>query len=175
MLPPARSVCKSRPVARYDWEYRADESLQALWAKATLHQYDSTLYDGLCRRLVSLPSPSTPGQPTSEDLASFANAIHKKASIFALDPHAGKQPLGRSASIPAKVQAETSQLGMFNNDASLKYARRRIRLANDFDHMLAKGFPNLSDQAHPEFTIYISLTPKVASLPSYRQSIQTLN
>ncbi|KAI0243704.1 hypothetical protein L0F63_002025 [Massospora cicadina] len=69
-----------------------------------------------------------------------------------------------SATLPTIV--DTSKLGLFNNDASLKHARRRIRLANDFDAMLQNGFPKISvDQTEPEFTLYISLTPKVADQP----------
>ncbi|KAJ9083871.1 hypothetical protein DSO57_1030252 [Entomophthora muscae] len=48
-------------------------------------------------------------------------------------------------------------------DTALKNARRRIQLTASFDHMLLRGFPKLSNQADAELTLYISLTPPIAS------------
>ncbi|KAJ9062203.1 hypothetical protein DSO57_1013072 [Entomophthora muscae] len=129
-----------RRVARDDWKELVDESLIALWPKSS-HQTPNMFH----------------GRTKSEDLSAFAAAIQKEP--FGL-PCADRS---RKASLPHKIQPSTSQYGLFNNDASLKYARRRIRLASDFDEMLKRGFPTLStDQSTPDFTLYISLTPKVA-------------
>lgn len=96
------------------------------------------------------------GSRRSEDLSGFAAAIRAAGSPFAI----GSLPTSQAGA----RQASTCQFGLSANDASLKHARRRIRLARDFDEMLLNGFPNLSlDHADPELTLFISLTPKVAS------------
>ncbi|KAJ9070697.1 hypothetical protein DSO57_1004928 [Entomophthora muscae] len=161
MSHPSSSV---RPAARIDWEEQADDALKSIWsATSSLDSANRSL-----KRTGSLPTPpcSTPGRRVrrnSEDSSAFAQAIKDTANPFTLNLHPNNiTTASRSPSLPTSVQASTSQLGLFNNDASLKHARRRIRLASDFDQMLANGFPNLN---HSEPTLYISLTPKVASQP----------
>ncbi|KAI9291692.1 hypothetical protein K502DRAFT_344475 [Neoconidiobolus thromboides FSU 785] len=67
-----------------------------------------------------------------------------------------------------KNNCSTSQLRFFHDDHSLKHARRRIKLANDFDSMLTNGFPTLNlkslNTPEKELTIFISLTPEVAKM-----------
>ncbi|KAJ9086099.1 hypothetical protein DSO57_1007503 [Entomophthora muscae] len=64
--------------------------------------------------------------------------------------------------LPLQIKTSTSQSGMFTDDASLKHARRKMRLASDFDEMLLKGFVSLT-QIDPEFTLFFTLTPTVAN------------
>lgn len=135
---------KPRPVGQV-WTERADDAVRALWTPRA----------GCTAQGSPPPTRDSLGTPDRrEDLAAFARAVQETA--FAA------RPLVRSN---CKVQPTTSMLSMVGltaNDASLKHARRRIRLASDFDRMLQQGFPNLSP-AGAEMTLYITLTPKVAS------------
>ncbi|KAJ9083872.1 hypothetical protein DSO57_1030253 [Entomophthora muscae] len=163
---------KQRRAGRSDWKERVDESIKALWSKSTMEQgpfIPATSFPIFNKR-ISTPPAISPGMPgrrqraASEVFSAFAQAIQDTNKPFTLNLQPSTiTTTSRYASLPTSVQASTSQLGLFNNDASLKHARRRIRLASDFDQMLANGFPNLG---HPEPTLYISLTPKVASQAS---------
>ncbi|KAJ9062202.1 hypothetical protein DSO57_1013071 [Entomophthora muscae] len=131
---------KIRPVAHEDWGRFVDKALRVLMAKPD--QDYLTIHQGLLQIMALLPA---------HDFASFAKAIQTKPLHTA----------HRAGPLPKQIQ-----LGPNTNDASLKHARRRIRLAKDFDEMLVKGFPTLSlNQSEPDLTLYISLTPTIAENP----------
>ncbi|KAJ9086106.1 hypothetical protein DSO57_1007510 [Entomophthora muscae] len=157
---PRRTSSKPRPVARVDWEEQADAAIRSLWSPKSEAKGDDKYFH---KRMASLPV--SPNQRRGAGQSAFATAIRNFSKPFASTSQTNlKHANSRAASLPNKVQPTTSQQGLFNDDASLKHARRRIRLARDFDEMLRKGFPTLSlNKADPEFTLYISLTPKVAS------------
>ncbi|KAJ9061095.1 hypothetical protein DSO57_1024101 [Entomophthora muscae] len=152
------SIAKPRPVARADWEDQADEELKALWSTSSVKppnpQYTQTASTRVHRR-------------RSESEATVIMLPQSKTT----DPN-HKHNEQRALSLPAKPKAQPTKT-TFNADISLTYARRRIRTVKDFDKMLKQGFPALSHrQSDPELTLYISLTPSLASqhysLPSYK-------
>ena len=52
---------------------------------------------------------------------------------------------------------------MLNLIDDINEIKRRVKLTKDFDSMLVNGFPKLDNRNKKESTLYISLTPKIAS------------
>ncbi|KAJ9080582.1 hypothetical protein DSO57_1023409 [Entomophthora muscae] len=152
-----RTSLKPRPAARDDWEDYADETLKTLWT--------DSLRTG--KSILKKPGSHTMEasghvRSASEDNISIMKTIQSKTFQFKTK---NRSNASRPASLPTRFRS-TSQS---NSDASLKQARRRIRLASDFDDMLQKGFPTLSPNQSP-LTIYISLTPKLTILNPLQRS-----
>lgn len=115
-----------------EWMAKADVALASIWHRVT-------------RTDAKRPSP-------------------KLARKFSLEPPASE---GRKPREPALVPTPSLPcLRSSCEPTDLKHAKRRIRLARDFDAMLEHGFPTLTTLLNrpsaPEYTLYISLTPKIA-------------
>ncbi|KAJ9086098.1 hypothetical protein DSO57_1007502 [Entomophthora muscae] len=151
---------KSRPVAHNNWEERASEDLNL----KTLWETLEPIHIGMPhrKRLASLPSlPIQHELSVRDGFADFAKAIKDADNSITMDYNSRNRTESQRL-LPMQIKTSTSQSGMFTNEASLKHARRKMRLTSDFDEMLLKGFASLN-QIDPEFTLFFTLTPTVAN------------
>ncbi|KAJ9083867.1 hypothetical protein DSO57_1030248 [Entomophthora muscae] len=149
---------KSRPVAYHDWAEHATDDLKVLWK--TLEPIHIGIPNR--KRFASLPSlPIQHELLARDDFAEFAKAIKDSNNPISME-YQSRNQAGSQRLLPLQIKTSTSQSGMFTDDASLKHARRKMRLASDFDEMLLKGFVSLT-QIDPEFTLFFTLTPTVAN------------
>ncbi|KAJ9070710.1 hypothetical protein DSO57_1004941 [Entomophthora muscae] len=160
------NISQRKTAVSASWFKRADKALSELCSK-------------LSGRSESSQTKATAALHRSNSL--MIKAKHAQLPISSqCDLKLNTDPYSQENSLPdhyakidhTPVPSGTSQNGLTSNDACLKHARRRMRLAKDFDHMLKNGFPRLtllnrtSDKDDPELTIYITLTPNVASQES---------